>query len=133
LPNPEVAIARVALRVSQGGHRIPEDVIRRRFAAGLHNFEAIYKPAVNDWAKYDNEGTSPVLLEWGREPMNIKDISEAKNPDLRASIVAMQRAAQLARTVAIQTDTGIVVVENGQMVHISAAALREEREVRSEK
>jgi len=68
LPNPEVAIARVALRVSQGGHRIPEEVIRRRFAAGLRNFEAIYKPAVNAWAKYDNEGTSPVLLEWGENP-----------------------------------------------------------------
>ncbi len=59
--------------------------------------------------------------------MNTKDIREAKDPDLRASVVAMQRAADLARTIAIQTDTGIVVVENGQIVHISAAALRRER------
>jgi predicted ABC-type ATPase len=65
LPNPEVAIARVAERVRQGGHDIPENVIRRRFAAGLRNFEAAYKPAVNAWAKYDNAGESPVLLEWG--------------------------------------------------------------------
>lgn len=68
LPNPEVAIARVALRVSQGGHRVPEDVIRRRFAAGLRNFETAYKPAVSAWAMYDNEGASPVLMDWGENP-----------------------------------------------------------------
>ena len=56
--------------------------------------------------------------------MNTRDISEAKDPDLRASVVAMQRAAKLARTIAMQTDTGIVIVENGQIVHICAAALR---------
>ena len=30
VPSPEYSIARVARRVSQGGHHIPEDVIRRR-------------------------------------------------------------------------------------------------------
>lgn len=57
--------------------------------------------------------------------MEMKDIAEAKNPDLRASVAAMQRAAKLARKIAIQTDTSIVVVEDGQIVHIPAAALRE--------
>lgn len=65
LPYPEVAIARVAERVRQGGHHIPEDVIRRRFATGLRNFEHAYKPAVDAWMKYDNVGKSPTLLEWG--------------------------------------------------------------------
>jgi predicted ABC-type ATPase len=59
------AIARVASRVRQGGHDIPETVIRRRFAAGLENFHRRYKLAVDDWAFYDNHGTEPVLLEWG--------------------------------------------------------------------
>lgn len=68
LPGTEVAIARVAARVRQGGHNIPDHVIRRRFAAGLHNFEGTYKPAVNAWAKYDNEGQRPILLEWGENP-----------------------------------------------------------------
>ena len=68
LPNPEVAIARVAARVRQGGHHIPEDVIRRRFAAGLRNLESAYKAVVDAWAKYDNEGKSPILLEWGENP-----------------------------------------------------------------
>jgi predicted ABC-type ATPase len=63
LPNVETAIARVASRVRQGGHDIPEAVIRRRFVAGLENFRHHYKCAVDDWALYDNSGTEPVLLE----------------------------------------------------------------------
>jgi hypothetical protein len=47
LPEVENAIARVALRVRQGGHDIPEDVIRRRFDAGLRHFETVYKPEVD--------------------------------------------------------------------------------------
>lgn len=50
LPDAEVAVARVAERVQQGGHHILEDVIRRRFAAGLRNFEETYKQAVDAWA-----------------------------------------------------------------------------------
>lgn len=65
LPDAETAVARVALRVSQGGHDIPENVIRRRFDAGLRNFETVYKPEVDTWALYDNAGDEPVLLAWG--------------------------------------------------------------------
>ena len=65
LPNPEVAMARVAERVKQGGHHVPEEVIRRRFAAGLRNFHGAYKSAVDAWAVFDNVGEAPVLLEWG--------------------------------------------------------------------
>lgn len=65
LPSVEIAIARVAERVCQGGHDIPEPVIRRRFDAGLHNFNQHYKARVDDWAEYDNSDTEPVLLEWG--------------------------------------------------------------------
>ena len=64
LPSPEMAILRVAARVRQGGHFIPESVIRRRFAAGLTNFETIYKFEVDHWAQYDNVGDRPVLIEW---------------------------------------------------------------------
>ena len=67
LPNSDVAVARVAERVRQGGHNIPENVIRRRFAAGLRNFERTYKPVVDAWAKYDNVGERPLLFEWGEK------------------------------------------------------------------
>lgn len=62
----ETAIARVRQRVREGGHNVPESIIRRRFDAGLHNFECIYKPLVDRWALYDNEGMSPILLGEGR-------------------------------------------------------------------
>ncbi len=39
LPDVEMAIERVSNRVRQGGHNIPEDVIRRRFIHGRKNFE----------------------------------------------------------------------------------------------
>lgn len=65
LPSPEMAILRVAARVRQGGHSITESVIRRRFAAGLTNFETIYKFEVDHWAQYDNVGDRPVLIDWG--------------------------------------------------------------------
>jgi predicted ABC-type ATPase len=68
LPTPEAAIARVAMRVRQGGHDIPENVIRRRFDAGLRNLERAYKSAVDAWAVYDNSAEKPILLEWNEHP-----------------------------------------------------------------
>lgn len=65
LDTPETAIARVAARVRQGGHSIPEDVIRRRFVAGLALLETVYKPLVDYWLVYDNNGPAPVLLARG--------------------------------------------------------------------
>ena len=63
LPTPEEAIKRVALRVQQGGHHVPEQVIRRRFNSGLRNFKTIYRLCVDDWLWYNNSGTTSVLLE----------------------------------------------------------------------
>ena len=68
LPNVETAVERVALRVQQGGHNIPANIIRRRFASGLVNFQHHYKMAVSDWALYDNTGMEPALLEWSENP-----------------------------------------------------------------
>jgi predicted ABC-type ATPase len=59
------AMARVQLRVRQGGHAIPPDVIARRFKAGLSNFESLYRPLVNEWQRIDNGGSTPLLLSEG--------------------------------------------------------------------
>lgn len=68
LPQVDMAIARVAERVRQGGHDIAEPVIHRRFASGLRNFESYYRAAVDAWALYDNSGSEPALIEWGERP-----------------------------------------------------------------
>ena len=49
LPSPEAAIARVRQRVLDGGHSVPDDVIRRRFHAGWYNLENIYRDLVDEW------------------------------------------------------------------------------------
>jgi predicted ABC-type ATPase len=67
LPNADMAVARVAARVAQGGNNVPEDVIRRRFSAGLRNFDKMYKNIVDVWILYDNSGSVPVLLDWGEK------------------------------------------------------------------
>lgn len=65
LPDVEMAIERVAMRVKQGGHNVPEKVIRRRFVHGIANFER-YKRLVDSWQLYDNSGVPAVLIEEGQ-------------------------------------------------------------------
>ena len=57
--------------------------------------------------------------------MNPRDISEAKNSDLRTSLAAMRRAAAEARRIAIETNTEIVIARDRKPVRITAAQLRE--------
>lgn len=62
LPNPEMAIARVAMRVAQGGHNVGKSVIRRRFEVGLRNFKDVYIGLVDKWEWYDNSGNKPQMI-----------------------------------------------------------------------
>jgi hypothetical protein len=65
--------------------------------------------------------------------MKPKDISEARDPDLRASKVAIQRAALLARKVAIQTGTDLIIVQDGKLCRLRGDELRVENlEVRKD-
>jgi len=66
LASSEEAVARVAIRVRQGGHNIPVKTIIRRFEAGLMHFRETYSSRVDFWQLYDNSGAVPLLLEEGR-------------------------------------------------------------------
>ncbi len=68
LSSADLAVARVAARVSQGGHDVPEEVIRRRFDRGLRDFEHAYKPLVDSWVLYDNSGPTLRPLAAGDNP-----------------------------------------------------------------
>lgn len=68
LPSAEMALQRVAERVRQGGHDIPEATIRRRFDAGKRMFLDVYRPLVDQWVLYDNAGDEPVLMDWSDKP-----------------------------------------------------------------
>jgi predicted ABC-type ATPase len=62
LPDPDMAISRVATRVAQGGHNVSSAIIRRRFDAGLRNFQDVYMHLVDKWEWYDNSGNAPQLV-----------------------------------------------------------------------
>jgi predicted ABC-type ATPase len=53
LPSVEMAISRVAKRIRESGHNIPEVVIRRRFTRGLANLFELYIPLVSTACVYD--------------------------------------------------------------------------------
>jgi predicted ABC-type ATPase len=66
LQSPDLAVQRVRARVQAGGHDVPEQVIRRRHAAGLRNFSKLYQPLANTWAVYDNsDSPSPIMIAQG--------------------------------------------------------------------
>ncbi len=65
LPSVEMALERVAQRVAQGGHAVPEHVVRRRFEAGWRNFNVVYRGLVDGWQLLDNSGPEPALLDEG--------------------------------------------------------------------
>jgi predicted ABC-type ATPase len=75
LPSAEFAIERVTERVRGGGHSVPPDVVRRRYAAGLRNFFALYQPLVSGWVVYDSSGPEPRLVAEGLEshPLTVYD------------------------------------------------------------
>ncbi|MBL8574305.1 MAG: AAA family ATPase [Hyphomicrobiaceae bacterium] len=72
----ETCLARVARRVSEGGHDVPVPDVMRRFARSIRNFPR-YADAVDLWRVFDNNnGRSIVVAEgqMGSEPM-IGDLS----------------------------------------------------------
>ena len=54
LNSPELAIQRIAERVGNGGHNIPENVVRRRYVSGISNLFNLYIPIVDTWVIIDN-------------------------------------------------------------------------------
>lgn len=77
LPNADAAIARVASRVSLGGHNVPASDIRRRFAAGLKNLFSLYMPVVSSWQIFDNSYPDrPVKIAEGGQDTSFNVIYE---------------------------------------------------------
>ncbi len=62
LPSSDMALLRVANRVKQGGHDIPIETIRKRYAAGLKNFQELYRLIVDHWYCFDGSMLPPELI-----------------------------------------------------------------------
>ena len=76
LSSVNLAKQRVALRVSKGGHNIPEEVIERRYVAGLRNFFEFIK-IVDRWRIFDNSQSAPEEIAMGERERETKIINFA--------------------------------------------------------
>ena len=75
LPNADMAVARVKARVREGGHNVPEPVIRRRYKSGLSNSFALYKPLAHIWRIYDASYLPPKIV--AHQEMGKTEVFEA--------------------------------------------------------
>ena len=75
LHSPDLAVERVRERVRLGGHDVPEDVVRRRYDAGLRNFSALYRPLADAWRVYDNSepGEMPLVASGSGSTTTVRD------------------------------------------------------------
>jgi predicted ABC-type ATPase len=81
LPSADLAVLRVAERVMEGGHAVPDDVVRRRYASGLRNFFRLYSPCVDSWRIYDSSRMPPSLIA-----QTENRVTSAVDPELLARI-----------------------------------------------
>jgi predicted ABC-type ATPase len=81
LDSPEIALRRVAIRVSQGGHDVPEYVVRRRWAAGLRSLFDLYLPLVDQW----------IILDSSDGPLQLVAESDPEDPALRVTNIERWR------------------------------------------
>ena len=89
LNSPDLAVQRVKLRIRKGGHAVPPDVIRRRYARGIANFINLYIPVATEWRVYDNSYDSgPKIVAVGSSDQT----PLIKHPDAWAQILEIAHA-----------------------------------------
>lgn len=84
LESPETAIRRVALRVSEGGHSVPDNVVLRRYHAGMKNLFNLFMPIVDYWMLVDNTRMPRIIVAEGGGQMpdvirNVEIFNRIKN------------------------------------------------------
>jgi len=65
LNSEELAVSRIETRVKEGGHYIPEDVVRRRYKSGLRNFFMLFLTRVDNWLFINNSGDHYEIIAEG--------------------------------------------------------------------
>ena len=112
LHDADLAVARAATRVAQGGHYVPEDVVRRRFAQGWINFQKLYRPLADSWRLYDKFRGSG---SDGRSGDKVMKTKSGRNNALTGLEPALRRARLRARQTAARTGTPVVIYRNGKI------------------
>lgn len=76
LNSAELAIERVKGRVKDGGHGIPEDVVRRRYKSGIKNLLQLYLPIVDNWMVINNSQNPFQIIAEGTTDKDIQIINQ---------------------------------------------------------
>jgi len=71
-----MAVKRVKERVLSGGHNIQEDIIYRRYNAGIANLSKMYIPVSDYWMIIDNSNSPFQIVAEGNKSENIKVINQ---------------------------------------------------------
>ncbi len=92
LPDADFAVDRVVQRVVEGGHDIPEAVVRRRFARSWANFLELYRDLADEWQVYDNSVRPSRLLQESAEWQGIRESRPSGRLPRRDDMVAAKTA-----------------------------------------
>jgi predicted ABC-type ATPase len=83
LKTPELAKERVLIRVKEGGHNIPKDIIERRYHKGIKNLFQIYIPIVDQVLIFDNSEGIPNLFAEASGSEEVTIFNEIKYNELK--------------------------------------------------
>lgn len=67
LPSADLALSRVWDRVLEGGHDVPEAVVRRRFERSMKNFLRVYRRETDSWIMFDNSAATPAMIAFKKQ------------------------------------------------------------------
>lgn len=84
LKNVELAKERVKIRVKEGGHNIPKNVIERRYFRGINNLFEIYLPIVDGALIFDNSYGKHELIAQRTVDNHIDIVNEKKFNELKS-------------------------------------------------
>lgn len=74
LNSPELAVERVKIRVKEGGHHIPENIIRRRYDLGIKNMFNLYIPIADYWMLINNSNSPfEIIAEGSKSNLSLKN------------------------------------------------------------
>ena len=135
LPSPQMAIRRIAHRVKNGGHYVPDDVVIRRYYRGLKNLKEIFMPIVDQWNIYQYEGNAYALLDSGKkgEISNLFDKSIIMDNSTPYLTEEQKRFIECCNQAVLDMITeealhdGVVVMENpkGEPIWVKAREILE--------
>ena len=122
LPSPQIAIRRVAHRVKNGGHHIPDDVVIRRYYRGLENLKNIFMPIVDKWTLYRYERSSYTIIAKGKKgdiydlscPTQLMESENTYYSELDKRFIECCNQAVLDMITEEALHDGVVVMENSQ-------------------